>query len=99
MCEEIAGRFIQNVDQPDYMEIQKIILADGSSKNLREEKGTDKVGDAQGMNRPNVRKNRILLFCSKSNDRISLCHAGVVKEKRRCQTSAEKNGICYKHLR
>lgn len=28
------------------------------------------------------RKDRILLFCSKSSDRISLCHADVVREKR-----------------
>lgn len=48
-CEEITGRFIQNVDQPGYVEVQKIILADVFSESLGEEKVTDKVGDAQGI--------------------------------------------------
>lgn len=45
-------------------------------------------------------RDRILLLCRKNNDKIFLCHAGVVREKRRCQIgSAEKNGVCSKHLR
>lgn len=64
MCEERAGRFIQNVEQPGYMKIWRIILADGSSGSLREEKVTIiRVVDAQEINRLNGEK-KIGFRCS-----------------------------------
>lgn len=36
VCEERAGRFIQNVEQNGCMKVQRIISADGSSGSLRE---------------------------------------------------------------
>lgn len=57
VCEERAGGFIQNVEQPGYMKIWRILLADVSSGSLKEEKVTlFRVVGAQEINRLNGRK-------------------------------------------
>lgn len=93
MCEERAGRFIQNVDQTGYMKVQRIISVDGSSGSLREgrnHQGRRCLCDKQ------IKWREEIEFCC-SVEKAFLYHAGVVRVKR-CQIgSAEKNRVCSEH--
>lgn len=86
VCEERAGRFIQNAGQSGYAKVGRIILTDGSSGRLRKEKVTNiRVGDAQEINRLNGNRIWILLLFRKSSDEIVYVMQEGRTKKSRCQ--------------